>query len=105
MEIESLEVYSEQSNKAIVRMNNRNYPGLVIQGDSLSILFCEIQELSLRLCEIKIKDEELLYLAQGLQEKLLDSLLHYQQILQKHNIELPFSKVFSAADLINLVQE
>jgi hypothetical protein len=37
MERIEIEVYSQATNQAIVRMPNRKFPGCVIQGDSLSV--------------------------------------------------------------------
>jgi hypothetical protein len=34
-----IEVYSEATNQAVVQMPGRQFPGSVIQGDSLSILY------------------------------------------------------------------
>ena len=34
-----LEMWSEQVNSAVVRVPGRRFPGVVVQGDSLSILF------------------------------------------------------------------
>ena len=38
MRIEPLEVYSRTTNSAIIKPPGRQFPGVVIQGDSLSIL-------------------------------------------------------------------
>jgi hypothetical protein len=103
MKLIELEVYSEASNHAIVRPPGRRFPGSVVQGDSLSILCAEAQELSERIKTLGIQDEELLYLAQGLQEKLLGRLVHYQRVLGEHQIQLPYSRPVSAEDLVELV--
>jgi len=98
-----LEVYSEASNHAVIRPPDRRFPGSVVQGDSLSILCAEAQEISERLRDLHIQDEELLYLAQGLQEKLLARLLHYQEVLIAHGIELPYSRPAHESSLVVLV--
>jgi hypothetical protein len=100
-----LEVYSETSNHAIVRPPGRRFPGSVIQGDSLSILCAEAQALSERIRALQVTDEELLYLAQTHQEKLLDRLLHYQQVLLAHGISLPYEQPAQASDLVVLVDD
>lgn len=100
-----LELYSEASNYAIVRVPERRFPGIVIQGDSLSILHSTARELSLRLQQLGIEDEELLYAAQELQEQLLDRLLHYQKTLAAHDISLPYSGSVVEDDLVRLVPE
>ena len=105
MEKIELEVFAEQSNHAVVRMNGREFPGMVIQGDSLSILCDEAKEISQRLKAIDCSDEDLLYLAQVHQENLLSQLLLYQNILLTHGLPLPYYKPAMPGDLITLVVE
>jgi hypothetical protein len=105
MKLVELEVYSETTNQAVVRVPGRQFPGSVIQGDSLSILCDDSKDLSLRLQHLGITDEEALSLAQGLQEQLLGRLVHYQQVLAAHNVALPYSAPVSESDLVALVAE
>jgi hypothetical protein len=100
-----LEVYSEESNHAVVRMPGRRFPGAVVQGDSLSILCAEARDISQRLKDLGTTDEELLSAAQEHQEKLLGRLLHYQEVLAAHGIELPYSSPAASSDLVVLVRE
>ena len=105
MEKIELEVFTEQSNHAVVRMNGREFPGIVIQGDSLSILCEEAKEISQRLKEINCTDEDLLYLAQEHQDNLLSRSLHYQNVLSTHGLSLPYQTAALPSDLITLVAE
>lgn len=105
MQTITLNVLSEQSNHAIVQMPGRAFPASVIQGDSLSILCAEAKEISSRLKEMACADEEILFLAQEHQEKLLARLLHYQNVLAEHHIQLPYSNAASQSDLVVLVDE
>jgi len=98
-------VLSARSNHAIVQLPGRAFPGSVIQGDSLSILCAEAREISLRLKEMACQDEELLYLVQEHQEKLLGRLLNYQNVLAEHHIDLPYSGSAEESDLVILVEE
>ena len=98
-----VELYSEATGAAIVRVPGRRFPGVVLQGDSLSILHVNAKDLSTRLKELGVQDEELLYAAQELQEQLLSRLLHYQQVLAVHGIELPYSGAVAPSDLVRLV--
>lgn len=100
-----LELLSEAGNHAVVRMPGRQFPGSVIQGDSLFVLCDDARSLSLCLLQLGITDEETLSLAQGLQEQLLDRLIHYQQTLAAHNLALPYSEPATARDLVPLVEE
>jgi hypothetical protein len=105
MEKAEIELYSEASNNAVVRVPGRRFPGAVVQGDTLASLHASAMDLSLRLKELGVKDEELLYGAQDLQERLLERLLHYQQVLAAHGIELPFVCPASPSDLVRLIPE
>jgi hypothetical protein len=105
MKIAELEIYSEASNHAVVKAPGRRFPGIVVQGDSLSMLSAEAKELSERLKHLRNQDEELLCLAQGLQEQLLERQLHYQQVLAEHGVALPYSEAAKASDLVVLVPE
>jgi hypothetical protein len=101
----TLNLLSEQSNHAVVQMPGREFPGSVIQGDSLFILFAEAKEISSHLKESACADEELLYLAQEHQEKLLGRLLHYQRVLADHHAPLPYSEAAEPSDLVVLIEE
>lgn len=105
MDIEPTEVYSKSSNVAVVRVNGRNYPGSVIQGDTLSSLFASVNEVASRLQASGCEDEELLYLVTEVQESLFDRLLHYQTVLKEHGISLPFAKAVEKSDVVRLVPE
>lgn len=100
-----IEVYSETVNSAIVRVPGRRFPGTVLQGDSLSILHANAKDLSNRLKELSIKDEDLLCSAQELQETLLNHLLHYQKVLTDNGIELPYINAAVPSDLVRLIVE
>jgi hypothetical protein len=88
MEKLELEVYSQATNQAIVRIPSRRFPGLVIQGDTLSSLAnsaASIYELAK-----KHADTELMEEACDLKDRFNDYLLHYEHVLGEHNIELPY---------------
>lgn len=105
METLPVEVYSEQSNHAVVRMRGRNFPGAVIQGDSLSVLCSEAKEISNRLKAMGCADEELLHVAQEHQSKLLERLLHYQQVLLANGLPLPYSQAATPQDYVALIAD
>lgn len=101
----SLNILSELSNHAVIELPGREFPGSVIQGDSLSVLCAEAKAISLRLKDIACADEELLYIAQEHQEKLLGRLLHYQSVLADHQVSLPYSKAAEQSDFVVLIVE
>lgn len=90
MEQKNLEVFSEATNSGIVRMPGRKFPGVVIQGDSLSILFEEA------LCAVEAladsKDEEAFLTALGMAEKLEQHLRGYETALTAEGINLPYNR-------------
>lgn len=105
MKLIELEVFSEASNYAVIRPSGRRFPGSVIQGDSLSVLCAEAKEISEQIRSLQLEDEELLYLVQEHQEKLLGRLLHYQQVLIEHGFSLPYAVPAQESDLVVLVPE
>jgi hypothetical protein len=88
MECQQLEVYSDESNFAIVRMPGRHFPGCVIQGDSLSILLSSAETI----CELAAtsRNQELMDEATALAEQLAGRLTHYESVLKAHGIKLPY---------------
>ncbi len=104
MRTERLDIYSDDSNQAVIRPPGRQFPGSVIQGDTLSSLCADVRELSLRLKAAAPADEELLWLAQGIQERLLERLLHYQSVLVAHGIPLPYSTPATQDDQVALIE-
>jgi len=88
METKPLEVYSVASNFGIVRMPGRNFPGCVIQGDSLKILWRKARSVLERLGTDA--NEELREDAADLVEALDDRLKHYESVLAEHGFELPY---------------
>jgi hypothetical protein len=88
METKQIEVYSEASNNAIVRMPTRRFPGVVLQGDSLAILFAGAMDLLERLDPTR--EEELFYTALSLAEDLEARLKHYEAVISEHGFQLPY---------------
>jgi uncharacterized protein DUF6959 len=72
-----LEMWSIQINSSVVRVPGRRFPGVVMQGDSLSILF----DLAMEVVDMSSKtdDVELRETAQRLARNLLAHLKHYEQ--------------------------
>jgi uncharacterized protein DUF6959 len=90
MQKKELEVFSEASNVAIVRMPGRRFPGSVIQGDSLSHLRWLAEDLRNRLRDHP--DEDLRDTAQELFELLEGRLRHYMAVLDAEGLPLPFTR-------------
>jgi hypothetical protein len=103
MEAKLLEVFAEDVNYAIIKAPGRNYPGCLIQGDSLSILCRTVREIANQAKTAGISDQDLLGNIEDLNNALIGRLLHYQQVLTEHGIKLPYARQFSKCDLIKLV--
>lgn len=90
MKIEPIEVFSETSNIAVLRVPGRKFPGSLVQGDSLSILVNESEEL---LSFVQVTgNAEAITIARDHLEKLQGRLEHYEKVLGAHGIELPYAK-------------
>ena len=91
MERIELEVFSEAGNFSIVRPCGRKFPGSVVQGDSLSILYSCAE--AIRKNAVSLGNEDLLDNAEELARLIGARLMHYQGVLDLHGIELPFNRV------------
>ena len=91
MEYMELEVYSQSIDRGIVRMPSQSFPGLVLQGETLSSL--------LRLAKLTYEnlpntaDTELIDTSRELMERIQKLVSHYEATLAKHKIPLPYSTV------------
>ena len=84
-----LEVYSQSINRGVVKMPSQNFPGIVIQGETLSGLLALAQAAYAKALETS--DTELVNTALELRDSLQKLLAHYESTLNRHNIPLPYS--------------
>jgi hypothetical protein len=75
-------------NAIVAKSADRNYPGILIQGDSLRILLTDLSELSDEISSENLEDAK--DIADSLQEKLKDILRLYEQALDENGISLPY---------------
>ena len=89
MKVEKVEIFSDRSNMAVMRHPRRNYPGSLIQGDSLFSLIQDLEEAQADLArgEATEASDSLGVVIASLSERLE----HYKEVLRDHNIELPFN--------------
>lgn len=83
-----VEVFSEQTNAAVIRMPGRKFPGIVVQGDSLKIMLESVKEIAELLQDAQIPSlavsaEELVQLQSAYTEA-------YEQALKLHSYPLPY---------------
>lgn len=103
--LQQLPVLSEASNRAVVHMDGRKFPGLVLQGDSLLNLLLASQRIGTRLKELTDGGDDALWAAQELSDNLLSLVLHYQNVLEQYGIEPPYPSRASIADRQLLVDD
>ena len=90
MKLETVEIYSHTSNHAVLKLNDRSFPGSLIQGDSLNILVSEIAEAK---AAIEVgESEEAKEILSHVLEGLIERLNVYTEVLKAHNIKLPFTE-------------
>jgi hypothetical protein len=91
MEYMELEVYSQSIDRGIVRMPSQSFPGLVLQGETLSSLLRLAKLVYAKLPDTA--DTELTDTSRELVESIEKLVLHYEATLGKHKIPLPYSTV------------
>jgi hypothetical protein len=79
MNLLTVECFTEQGNNAVIRMPNRKYPGVLIQGDSLKNLLDMAETLR---ALSKSGSEELRDEAEGLADYISDIYAYYQIAIQ-----------------------
>jgi hypothetical protein len=98
MEKVEVEIYSETVNSPVMRFPGRAFPGVLIQGDSLSILYGLAEAIyqqckSIGIPEGNIDDapDTIADTAHELVNLLSGYLLNYEIVLKQHNIRLPYN--------------
>jgi hypothetical protein len=87
-----VEVFSSDTNHWVIRTPGRAFPAVVVQGDSLSILARRAEEILHGLRAISSIDSEVVDHAEMLCDLLQERLDHYEAVLHKHGIELPYRR-------------
>jgi hypothetical protein len=88
MEQEQVELLSRQVNAAVLRIPGRRFPGVLVQGDTLSSLFAGALDTAEALAVDNRSDA--FYAALDLAERLEALLLSYEEALRLHQIALPY---------------
>jgi hypothetical protein len=83
-------ILSHVPNSGIVQMPGRRFPGIVMQGDSLSIVFDRV---AFCLQDAKTRrDEETYFEVLMFGEGLQAQLVHYEETLLKLGMSLPYTR-------------
>jgi hypothetical protein len=88
MRIESVEIFSDKTNAAVLRHPGRAFPGVLIQGDSLHAL-CQRADLA---CQEVGQGTAGYPEVNKLRNALWSYLNHYRTALGEHGIKLPFDE-------------
>jgi hypothetical protein len=89
MPTETANILSQVSNSGVVQMPGRRFPGIVMQGDTLSNVFDSVRFL---LAEFRSRrDEERYFETLMFAEQLQGQLLHYEQTLSERGMGLPYT--------------
>jgi hypothetical protein len=89
----TLELLSEPVNFAVVQLPERNYPGVVIQGDTLNGLVRRLEEMSNLVKSNRPEDlEDLTAEIQMLREQLSTARDYYEATCTERGIRLPYPK-------------
>lgn len=90
MHIEPVEIYSDATNRGILRQPGRRFPGILVQGDTMYGL-CQDADKVCALVASKLSDEENEEV-NDLRNRLWEFLVHYKKVLAEHHMQLPFSE-------------
>lgn len=85
---QKFELLSDATNAVVARYVERNFPGVLIQGDTLKILFDDLEELREEIHSGDIESAK--EVSNVLHEKLFHLLSHYENVLSDHELELPY---------------
>ena len=83
-----VDIFHETSNLAVIRMPGRQFPGILIQGDSLFAIYTLVSKLRNLLSE-----SELFELATEIEAPLIERLKIYEDALEAHGMSLPYEKI------------
>lgn len=86
MRIEQVEIYSDQTNSAVVRHPGRRFPGVLVQGDTLYSLCHQADGV----CQEVSRDHPAYDELNDLRNHLWRLLSHYKLVLGEHGLPLPF---------------
>lgn len=94
MEDRRVEVFSEAINMPVLRMYSRKFPGVLIQGDTLSNLVSLARGIGEEARGMGHEDSELVDLADELADMLSAFLREYERVLKARGMPLPYVSPF-----------
>jgi hypothetical protein len=91
MEYMELEVYSQSINRGVIKMPSQNFPGLLLQGETLAALLKMAKTIHEK--AQSTTDTDLIATSLEMQDTLQKLVAHFEATLSKHNIPVPYSTV------------
>ena len=90
MRRESVEIYSDETNRSVMRHPGRKFPGVLVQGDTLYSL-CKAAD---EACEAarKARCDEASDELNAVRNQHWSLVNHYKSVLHEHGFQLPFSE-------------
>lgn len=89
MRTDVVEIYSDATNAAIMRHPGRRFPGVLVQGDTLSTYCYRLDDICRDARGRLGEDTE--FELNDLRNALWSLLTHYKVVLGEHEIPLPFT--------------
>lgn len=88
----TVKLISNSGNLAIVQIDGRKFPSVTLQGDTLNLLFEDIQEIrdSLRAGHQNAALDAALDAADDLYAKIFECISYYEKALKDEGIGLPY---------------
>lgn len=86
----TVEMFTGQGNYAVLRLPERNYPGVIFQGDTVATICSNLE--NIRQQARKIKNQELVEDVEYLVNQFNEILNGYERVLEENNIKLPYVK-------------
>jgi hypothetical protein len=88
MHIEPVEIFSDETNAAVIRHPNRSFPGVLIQGDNLYAMCLAADDVCSKIGRSSPAFDD----ANRVRNALWSYLSHYRAILTDHGLPFPFSE-------------
>jgi len=88
--IEQVEIFADTSNAAVMRHPSRQFPGVLVQGDTLYSM-CQAADFICARARPQL-DEEVSQELNELRNQLWSLLTHYKSVLAEHDLPVPFSE-------------
>jgi hypothetical protein len=87
MKMESVEIYPDASNNAVIRHPGRAFPGVLVQGDTLHGMIASLRFVMENDSGL---EEEPARRLREVAERMEEMLAHYRSVLSANHIPLPF---------------